>query len=52
MIDDLRPIPETIRLSQKKRTVLMQNISLALGIEAVFIGGRNGLRLMKAKTEA
>lgn len=75
MNDDLRRIPETIRLSRKTHTVLMQNISLALGIKAVFMvlaifgtatmwmavfadmGATllvvaNGLRLMKAKTEA
>ncbi|MES2530054.1 MAG: heavy metal translocating P-type ATPase [Pseudomonadota bacterium] len=37
MNDDLRRIPETIRLSRKTHTVLMQNISLALGIKAVFM---------------
>ena len=37
MNDDLRRIPETIRLSRKTHTVLVQNISLALGIKAVFI---------------
>ncbi|MBU2409207.1 MAG: heavy metal translocating P-type ATPase, partial [Gammaproteobacteria bacterium] len=38
MNDDLRRVPETIRLSRKTRTVLVQNIALALGIKAVFIG--------------
>ena len=75
MNDDLRRIPETIRLSRRTHTVLMQNISLALGIKAVFMvlavlgtatmwmavfadmGATllvvaNGLRLMKAKTQA
>ncbi len=37
MNDDLRRIPETIRLSRKTHTVLWQNISLALGIKAVFL---------------
>lgn len=36
MNDDLRKVPETIRLSQKTFAVLWQNISLALGIKAVF----------------
>ena len=37
MNDDLRRIPETIRLSQKTHSVLWQNISLALGIKFVFL---------------
>ncbi len=37
MNDDLRRIPETIRLSRKTHTVLWQNITLALGIKAVFM---------------
>ena len=37
MNDDLRRIPETIRLSRSTHTVLVQNISLALGIKAVFM---------------
>ncbi len=37
MNDDLRRIPETIRLSRRTRTVLWQNIILALGIKAVFL---------------
>ena len=37
MNDDLRRIPETIRLSRKTHSVLWQNISLALGIKAVFM---------------
>jgi hypothetical protein len=36
MNDDLRRIPATIRLSRKTVTVLWQNITLALGIKAVF----------------
>ena len=36
MNDDLRRVPETIRLSKKTYAVLWQNISLALGIKAVF----------------
>ena len=38
MNDDLCRIPETIRLSRKTHAVLWQNISLALGIKAVFLG--------------
>ena len=38
MNDDLRRIPETIRLSRKTHAVLWQNIALALGIKAVFLG--------------
>lgn len=37
MNDDLRRIPETMRLSRRTRTVLMQNITLALGIKLVFM---------------
>ncbi len=37
MNDDLRRIPELIRLSRKTHAVLWQNISLALGIKAVFL---------------
>ncbi len=37
MNDDLRRIPELIRLSQKAHAVLWQNITLALGIKAVFL---------------
>jgi Cd2+/Zn2+-exporting ATPase len=37
MNDDLRRIPETIRLSQRTHSVLWQNISLALGIKVVFM---------------
>lgn len=36
MNDDLRRIAETVRLSRKTHTVLWQNITLALGIKAVF----------------
>lgn len=36
MNDDLRKVPETIRLSKKTYAVLWQNIVLALGIKAVF----------------
>ena len=36
MNDDLRRIPEAIRLSKKTYTVLWQNISLALGIKLIF----------------
>lgn len=37
MNDDLRRIPEIIRLSQRTHRVLWQNITLALGIKAVFL---------------
>ena len=37
MNDDLGRIPETIRLSQRTHAVLWQNITLALGIKAVFL---------------
>jgi Cd2+/Zn2+-exporting ATPase len=36
MNDDLRRVPEAIRLSRRTSTILWQNISLALGIKAVF----------------
>ncbi|WP_307640184.1 heavy metal translocating P-type ATPase [Variovorax paradoxus] len=36
MNDDLRRVPETIRLSRRAHSVLWQNITLALGIKAVF----------------
>ncbi|MFZ1180774.1 MAG: HAD-IC family P-type ATPase, partial [Herbaspirillum sp.] len=38
MNDDLRKIPDFIRLSQKTHGVLMQNITIALGIKALFLG--------------
>ena len=38
MNDDLRRIPETIRLSRRTHAVLWQNIGLALGIKAIFLG--------------
>ena len=37
MNDDLRRIPEMIRLSRRARVVLWQNIALALGIKLVFL---------------
>jgi len=37
MNDDLRRVPATIRLSRKASAVLWQNITLALGIKAVFL---------------
>jgi Cd2+/Zn2+-exporting ATPase len=37
MNDDLRRVPETIRLSKRVYAVLWQNIGLALGIKAVFL---------------
>ncbi len=37
MNDDLRKVPETIRLSQRTHAVLWQNIALALGIKLVFL---------------
>ncbi len=36
MNDDLRKVPETLRLSRRTYAVLWQNIVLALGIKAVF----------------
>jgi Zn2+/Cd2+-exporting ATPase len=36
MNDDLRRVPETIRLSRRTHAVLWQNILLALGIKSVF----------------
>jgi len=38
MNDDLRRIPEVIRLSRRTHVVLWQNITLALGIKAAFLG--------------
>ena len=38
MNDDLRRIPQLIRLSRRTRAVLWQNIALALGIKLVFLG--------------
>lgn len=37
MNDDLRRIPEAIRLSRQTQAILWQNIALALGIKAVFL---------------
>ena len=37
MDDDLRKIPDFIRLSKKTHSVLMQNITIALSIKAVFL---------------
>lgn len=37
MNDDLRRIPETIRLSKRTHAILWQNIACALGIKAVFL---------------
>lgn len=37
MNDDLRRLPEAIRLSRRTHSVLLQNISLAIGIKAVFL---------------
>jgi Cd2+/Zn2+-exporting ATPase len=36
MNDDLRRLPETLRLSRRAHSVLWQNITLALGIKCVF----------------
>ena len=38
MDDDLRKIPQFVRLSRKTSRLLRQNIVLALGIKAVFLG--------------
>jgi Zn2+/Cd2+-exporting ATPase len=37
MSDDLRRIPDTIRLSRRVHNILRQNIALALGIKVVFL---------------
>lgn len=37
MNDDLRRIPEVIQLSRRTRSILLQNIMLALGIKTVFL---------------
>ncbi|WP_374443169.1 heavy metal translocating P-type ATPase [Pseudomonas panipatensis] len=37
MDDDLRKLPQFIRLSRRTHAVLLQNISLALGIKALFL---------------
>ncbi len=38
MNDDLRRIPETIRLSKRTHNILWQNITIALGIKVIFMG--------------
>ena len=38
MNDDLRKLPELIRLSRRTQALLWQNIALALGIKAAFLG--------------
>ncbi len=38
MDDDLRKIPEFVRLSKATAAVLKQNIALALGVKAIFLG--------------
>jgi Cd2+/Zn2+-exporting ATPase len=38
MNDDLRQVARTVRLSRRLHAVLWQNIALALGIKAVFLG--------------
>jgi Cd2+/Zn2+-exporting ATPase len=38
MDDDLRKLPRFVRLSRQTHALLMQNIVLALGIKAVFLG--------------
>lgn len=37
MDDDLRKIPSFVRLSQTTANILYQNITLALGIKAIFL---------------
>ena len=37
MDDDLRKIPSFVRLSQTTANILFQNITLALGIKAIFL---------------
>lgn len=38
MDDDLRKIPAFVRLSRQTQAILLQNIVLALGIKAIFLG--------------
>jgi Cd2+/Zn2+-exporting ATPase len=38
MDDDLRKIPILVRLSQATASILKQNIALALGVKAIFLG--------------
>ena len=38
MNDDLQRVADTVRLSQRTHAILWQNITLALGIKAVFLG--------------
>lgn len=38
MDDDLRKIPAFVRLSRQTHAILVQNIALALGIKAIFLG--------------
>lgn len=38
MQDDLRKLPEFIRISQRTRAILWQNIGFALGVKALFFG--------------
>ena len=38
MDDDLRKIPAFVRLSRQTHAILLQNIVLALGIKAIFLG--------------
>jgi Cd2+/Zn2+-exporting ATPase len=38
MNDDLRRIPELVRLSRRTQAILVQNITLALGVKAAFLG--------------
>jgi Cd2+/Zn2+-exporting ATPase len=37
MADDLSKLPFAVRLSQKARTIIRQNVALSLGIKAVFL---------------
>jgi Cd2+/Zn2+-exporting ATPase len=37
MADDLAKLPYTVRLSRRTRTIIRQNVALALGIKAVFL---------------
>lgn len=64
MDDDLRKIPQFIRLSRRTHDILMQNIVLALGIKAIFLALAfadmgaslivvfNGLRLLRPEPAA
>ena len=37
MADDLSKLPRTVKLSQRARRIIRQNVALSLGIKAVFL---------------